>query len=210
MRVGRRYFGTSIALAIVPAAVVPALLILAGESLWPAVLSYHALCIPIPLASRCSLKEAGFVLADVRGWLPVTIALTALLVAAAVAMSQTMRLESLMPHGFEQLLVRVNPWWMFVLYSLCVNALVEEFFWRGFLLRGTGIVAGAVFFWLMHVAAVSVFVSPSDAVWFTLPAVAAAVVWGSLRQRFHTLWPAVITHVTADAAILSVVSGLRS
>jgi hypothetical protein len=71
MRMGRRYVGTSIAFAIVPAAVVPAVLILGGESPWPAVLTYHALCVALPLASRCSLKEAGFVLADVRARLPV-------------------------------------------------------------------------------------------------------------------------------------------
>jgi membrane protease YdiL (CAAX protease family) len=199
----------AVLIAITQAVVVSALLLLDGESLWPAVLAYHALCLGIPLVARHSFKQAGLVLLDARGWLPSTIALSALLVAAGGVTSWLLEAEMFLPEGLELLLGRIEPWWTFVVYSLCVNPLLEEFFWRGFLLPKTGVALGGGLFWLMHAAAASVFLALPDAVVFTLPTLAAAVVWGWMRQRLHTLWPCVLTHAAADTAILLVARTLR-
>lgn len=199
----------AVLIAIMQAVVVPALLLLGGESLWPAVLAYHALCLGVPLAARHSFQKAGLVLLDARGWLPSTIALSALLVAAGGVASRLLEVEMFLPEGLELLLSRVEPWWTFVIYSLCVNPLLEEFFWRGFLLPKTGVALGGGLCWLMHAAAASVFLALPEAVIFTLPTFAAALAWGWMRQRRQTLWPCVITHAAADAAILLVARTLR-
>jgi membrane protease YdiL (CAAX protease family) len=54
----------------------------------------------------------------------------------------------------------------------------------------------------MHAAAASVFVSPWAAIGLTAPTLFAGLTWGWMRQRFGSLWPAIITHVAADVAIL--------
>lgn len=196
--------------AVAPAVVVTTLLLLVEDSLWPAVLTYHALCLGIPLAGRCSFREAGLVLSDWRRWLLPTTALSVLLLAAGAAAPRMIDVETFLPHGWEPLLPLTEPWSMFVAYSLCINPFLEEYFWRGFLLPKTGVLGGAALFWIMHMSAASVLLAAFDAVWITLPAFVAAVVWGFMRQRFQTLWPCVITHAAADAAILAAVSALRT
>jgi hypothetical protein len=89
-----------------------------------------------------------------------------------------------------------------VIYSLLVNPFSEEYFWRGFLLPKTGIIQGAMLFWLLHVMTVIIFVEPLKAILLTLPVLAAGLLWGWMRRRFGTLWPCFITHLAANMAIL--------
>jgi membrane protease YdiL (CAAX protease family) len=168
---------------------VPALLLVSAESLWPAVLAYHGLCLGVPLAFRCLPRDAGFVPAHPRRWLPLTLAVCLLLLAGAEAVVRRVDVKPLLPDGWEALLV---------------NALLEEYFWRGFLLPRTGMIGGGVLFWVMHAAAGSVFVGALAALVFSLPTLLAGILWGSARERFGTLWPCLLTHVAADAAILRV------
>ncbi len=197
-----------VSLALLPAVIVPTLLVLSKESIWPAILAYHALCVVAPLTFRCSLKEAGLGRSQMRRWLPLTMMLSVFLLRTGVVGSQVFLAKTLLPEGWKQVLGRIRPWWAFVAYSVLVNALCEECFWRGFLLPKTGIVGGAAFFWLMHAAAASVFLDLLAAVWFTLPALVAGLMWGWMRRRFETLWPSLITHLATDMAILWVGSGL--
>lgn len=187
-------------LGLFPALLVPTLLVVFKSSLWPAVLAYHALCVGIPLAARCSFRRAGLVLS------PRSIALSVMLsvlgLAAVGAGSQLIDFKAILPPGSEVALLRLQPWWGFVVYSLLVNPFSEEYFWRGFLLPHTGVAVGALLFWLMHVTAGAVFIAPLDAVWLTLPALGAGWAWGLMRERLGTLWPSVITHVAADMAVL--------
>jgi membrane protease YdiL (CAAX protease family) len=194
--------------ALLPAVIVPVLLVLVRESLWPVVLVYHALCIVAPVAAGCSREDAGFTLSQMRRWLPLTMVLSVLLLGAGEAVRHLISVKTLLPEGWDQFLRRAHPWWAFVTYSLLVNAFAEEYFWRGFLLPKTGIVWGSVLFWFMHAAAGSVFVGPLEAIGLTLPALVAGLTWGWMRRRFGTLWPSVITHLAADAAILWVTSDL--
>jgi membrane protease YdiL (CAAX protease family) len=189
---------------LLPAVLVPALLLVSAESLWPAVLAYHGLCLGVPLAFRCLPRDAGVVPATPRRWLPLTLAVCLLLLASAEAVVRRVDVKPLLPDGWEALLALAQPWWVFVAYSLLVNALLEEYFWRGFLLPRTGMIGGGVLFWVMHAAAGSVFVGTFAALVFSLPTLLAGILWGSARERFGTLWPCLLTHVAADAAILRV------
>jgi membrane protease YdiL (CAAX protease family) len=186
--------------------VVPVLLV-ASNSLWPAVIVYHALCLGAPLAFRCFARDAGLVRSDVRLWLPLTLALSVLLLAGG-ELGRWVGIGPLLPAGWQRLLERAHPWWAFVTYSLVVNAFSEEYLWRGFLLPKTGVALGAALFWLMHATAASVFVGPLAAVWLTLPALLAGLAWGWMRQKFGTLWPCLFTHLAADVAVLRAASGL--
>jgi len=195
-------------LAFLPAVVVPVLLV-AGGSLWPAVIGYHASCVGVPLAFRCSTREAGLVRSGARRWLPFTLTLSVLLLAGGEVGSRWISdVEPLLPVGWERLIECARPWWAFVTYSLVVNAFCEEYLWRGFLLPKTGIAWGAALFWLMHATAASVFVGLVAAVWVSLPALFAGVAWGWMRQRFGSLWPSLLTHLAADVAILRTASAL--
>jgi hypothetical protein len=94
-------------LAFLPAVIVPALLVI-QSSLWPVVLVYHASCVAIPLALRCFAHDAGLVRSDVRRWLPLTLTASALLLAAG-EIGPWMRVEPLLPAGWERLLERAHP-----------------------------------------------------------------------------------------------------
>jgi membrane protease YdiL (CAAX protease family) len=62
----------------------------------------------------------------------------------------------------------------------------------------------------MHAAAASVFVSSWAAIGVTVPTLFAGLAWGWMRQRFGWLWPAIITHLAADVAILRTAGTLVS
>ena len=194
-------------LAILPLLVVPTLLVVAKRSLWPAVLGYHALCLGLPLIYRHGLTEAGFTVSNARRWLPLAGAVS-IAVLAAGEVGRHVSLVTLLPDGWERVLSLAHPWWAFVIYSIVVNAFCEEFLWRGFLLPRTGVAWGGALFWLMHAGAASIFVNAFAATCLTVPALLAGLVWGWMRQRFGSLWPAFLTHLAADIAILRVATTL--
>src|ERR1700682_4647207 len=90
-------------LAFLPAVVVTTLLITSKNSLWPAVIGYHALCLVLPLAYRRWPKDAGLTVSDVRRWLPPTTAISIALLAAG-ELGRHIRLEPLLPYGWQQVL----------------------------------------------------------------------------------------------------------
>ena len=194
-------------LAILPIVVVPTLLVVAKESLWPALLGYHGLCLGLPLAYRFGPTEAGFTMSNPRRWLPLAGAVS-IAVLAAGEVGRHVSLVTLLPAGWERVLSLAQPRWAFVTYSVVVNAFCEEYLWRGFLLPRTGVARGGVLFGLMHAAAASIFVNPFAAAWVTLPTLFAGLAWGWMRRRFGSLWPPVLTHLAADVAILRVAATL--
>jgi membrane protease YdiL (CAAX protease family) len=193
--------------AILPLLVVPTLLVIAKGSLWPEVIGYHALCLGLPLVYRHGLTKAGFTVSNARRWLPLAGAVS-IAVLAAGEVGRHVNLVTLRPAGWERVLSLAHPWWAFVVYSILVNAFCEEYLWRGFLLPRTGIALGGVLFWLMHAAAATVFVNAFAATWLTVPTLFAGLIWGWMRQRFGSLWPAFLTHLAADVAILRVATML--
>jgi membrane protease YdiL (CAAX protease family) len=194
---------------LLPAVLIAGLLA-AFPTVWPAFLAYHALCIIAPLANRVSLKDAGFVRGDARSWLPLALGLAVVLVGTSELLRHTLDPRPLLPPGWQQLLARTSPRWLYIAYTLTVNATCEELYWRGFLLPRTGILWGGVAFWSMHVAAGLVLVGPLATLRATLPVLLAGLVWGWMRKRFGSLWPGILTHFAANAAVLGMTSGLSA
>ncbi len=200
---------TTVFWCLLPAVLLAGLLA-AFPTVWPAFLAYHALCIIAPMVNRVSLKDAGLVRGDAKSWLPLVLVLAVVLVGASELLRHRLDPRTLLPPGWQHLLARTNPRWLYIAYTLTVNATCEELYWRGFLLPRTGILWGSVAFWSMHVAAGLVLVSPQATLRVTLPVLLAGVAWGWMRQRYGTLWPGILTHFAANAAVLGMTSGLSA
>jgi hypothetical protein len=80
--------------------VAPTLLVIAKESLWPAVLGYHALCLALPLVYRHGFTEAGFTVSNARRWLPLAGAVS-IAVLAAGEVGRHMTVVTLLPSGWD-------------------------------------------------------------------------------------------------------------
>lgn len=190
-------------LVLLPAILVPALLLAVPSSIWPAAIAYHAYCLSAsfgwPDETAARPLRAGS-----RGGRAVLLIALVLLVAGDVAARYGLVTVYMLPDGWREIAERARPWLAFAIYSLAVNGYVEERFWRGALLARTGVRRGAAAFGLLHAAAIGVLVGLPAALAAGVITGVAGVFWGWLRRRSGTLWPCVITHVAADAAILRV------
>jgi membrane protease YdiL (CAAX protease family) len=189
-------------LVLLPAILVPALLLAIPTSIWPAVIAYHAYCLsasfgwPDETAAR-PLRPGS------RGGRAVLLICLVLLAAGDVAARYGL-LTDMLPDGWRDIAERAKPWQAFAIYSLAMNGYVEERFWRGALLARTGVRRGAAAFGLLHAAAIGVLLGlPAALAAFAVTGV-AGLFWGWLRRRSGALWPCVVTHVAADAAVLRV------
>jgi membrane protease YdiL (CAAX protease family) len=193
-----------------PALLVPALLLLSGRAgVWPAVIGYHALCLGAPLLARASLASLGLAARPALRWLLWSAAGSCALLAGGMAIHQSGAVAALVPPRWLASLGLLQPWTVFVAYSLCVNPLLEEVFWRGLLLPHTGRAGGALRFCAMHATALAVLIGPWHALWLALPTLAAGLVWAWMRTASGNLWPGIITHLAADAAMVIAVANLR-
>ena len=84
----------------------------------------------------------------------------------------------------------------------------RNIFGGAFRCRGRVSHGGGVLFWFMHAAAASIFVNAFAATCLTVPTLFAGLAWGWMRQRFGSPWPAFLTHLAADVAILRVATML--
>jgi membrane protease YdiL (CAAX protease family) len=182
---------------------VPALLLAIPSSIWPAVVAYHAYCLA---ASFGWPDEEAFrpLRAGSRGGRAVLLVCLVLVAAGEVAARYGLVTIDLLPDGWRELAERARPWRAFAVYSLAMNGYVEERFWRGALLARTGVRRGAAAFGLLHAAAIGALAGLPAALAAGAVTALAGLLWGGLRRRSGTLWPCVITHVAADAAILRV------
>jgi membrane protease YdiL (CAAX protease family) len=194
--------------ALLPAVLVPALLIAYPTSLWPATIIYHAYCV-----------IASFLYADDQGPRPLTQHLTSMpgppLVAAAVLLALgelTARgfvdVRPLLPAATGQIVAAARPWHWFAAYLLLANGFFEERFWRGGMLRATGVVPGAAAFALMHAVAGWVLLGPLGSLLAGGGALVTGAIWGEMRRRYDSLWPCVLTHMALNAAMLRVAGAL--
>src|SRR5436190_1207190 len=94
------------------------------------------LCLGLPLVYRHGPTEAGFTVSNARRWLPLAGAVS-IAVLAAGEVGRHVSLVTLLPAGWERVINLAHPWWVFVAYSILVNAFCEEYLWRGFLLPRT-------------------------------------------------------------------------
>jgi membrane protease YdiL (CAAX protease family) len=188
--------------SLLPVFAVPVMLVLFRDSsVWPAVIVYHALCWIVPLVSRLSLKAAGFGPGEPQQWIRRTLFLALILLTAGETVHFLIATQRLRPF-WEHVLPLMQPWRLYVVYSLLLNPASEEFYWRGFLLKRMSPLRNAWLFWLMHAAVAMVFDEPLRAIWFTLPAFAFGLVCALMRRQYGTLWPCILIHLAADIAIL--------
>ena len=196
------------AVALLPALLVPALLVAYPTSVWPAMVIYHAYCLlasflyedphdPRPLHLRLAPPA----------W-PAVAAAVAILAAGEAVAWGLVDLRPWLPPQAPALLDAAAPWPYFVAYVIAANGYFEERFWRGPMLRQTGIVGGAAAFGLMHGAAGVVLFGVATGLLCGAGAVVAGIAWGVLRARYGALWPCVLTHVAFNAAALRVASAL--
>lgn len=188
--------------SLLPILSVPFLLVLfRRSSVWPAVIVYHSLCWIVPLASGLSLESAGFVSGEPQRWLRRAILLSLFLLATGEFVHYLIVTGKMQPF-WEHVLLLMQPWKWYVVYSLLVNPLSEEFYWRGFLLKRMSVMRNAWLFWLMHAAISTAFVPPLRAICFTLPVFVFGWITAWMRREYGTLWPPILLHLAADAAIL--------
>jgi len=194
-------------LGLLPSAVVFLGLRLAGErGFWVAVGLYHLICIVVPALHGATREAFG-----VGRWRAASLAAGCVLGVSLWAVGREVLARGwLVPPEARAFLARLEPWWFFVAYSLALNALLEEWFWRGFLLARSGVVLGALLFGLMHLAGFSAVLELRDALLLSLPTVAAGLAWGWLRRSSGSLWPCILTHLGADAGILVLLQTIRA
>jgi len=197
----------AISLGLLPALAVHLCLRFAGvERFWVAVGVYHALCVAVPAVAR-TRGEAG----GPPRWVGSSAVLALALGAGIWALGRELYARGWMvPAETRPLLLLVEPWRLFAVYSLAVNGFLEEWFWRRFLLARSGVVPGAALFALMHFAGLVVVVSPLEAALLSAPTFVAGLVWGWMRRASGSLWPCVITHIGADAGVLALFQAIRA
>ncbi|MDF2678896.1 MAG: putative rane-bound metalloprotease [Brevibacillus sp.] len=118
--------------------------------------------------------------------------------------------------SLSQLLVKwqftgdVTGWLIAILVFL--NPLLEELYWRGYLLHKltgrhkarTAIFLAAFFYSLYHLLSVIPLFSAPYNVMMVVPVFAAGLFWGYLRNRQRSLFGSIISHMLADAGIMTV------
>ncbi|MBI2933242.1 MAG: CPBP family intramembrane metalloprotease [Planctomycetes bacterium] len=198
----------TIALGLLPALIVYAGARLGVRHIWVPVLSYYAVCLTVPAVvphSETGLKRA----ARARFWIGSALLSVVLVVAIPWAGVWIHARDLLFPQDAPSLLRQLEPWDLVVLWSIVLNPWIEEYYWRGFLLPRTGVLAGGLLFAFMHFAGLAAVFTPLQAVAYALPVAGAGVFWGWLRRASGSLWPCIITHLATDAGLLLLFDHLR-
>jgi len=105
-----------------------------------------------------------------------------------------------------------NHLFWFVLTMVLANSVVEEFYWRGYILsrlmeRGNGpgaVILSSLFYASYHVLTTGALFSLKYAAICTFSIFTAGLAWGFIRLRTGSLWVPVITHLFADLGIMIV------
>ncbi len=194
-------------LALLPAVAVTIGVRFGIERVWIGVCAYHVVCIAVPLLHRLSFGNAGMNEPGGRRWWLLTAAASVVLAIAIPLIGR--EVEWVFPSDTRALLLRIEPWWIIFAHAIVVNAFLEEYYWRGFLLARTGAVAGAFGFAFMHFAGFAVYVTVLEAALLSLPALAAGLAWGWLRRASGSLWPCVATHAAVDTGIMLLFTAIR-
>ena len=106
--------------------------------------------------------------------------------------------------------------WLFCLYLVIVNSLLEELMWRGFVLqrlllvanRPAAILLSGFFYSLYHLVIGSVLFGPMWGLIITLLVFGTGVFWGWMKGLFPGVYPTWFSHLLADTGIALIVSFL--
>lgn len=96
-------------------------------------------------------------------------------------------------------------------YFCTINALIEEYVWRWFVVgrlqRVTGdapaILLGAAFFTLHHIVALRAQFDWPITLTASFGVFAGGVIWSALVARYRSIWPGFVSHALADVAIMA-------
>ena len=106
-------------------------------------------------------------------------------------------------------IIKVNIYFLAVMYWSFINSLIEECVWRGFVYRQCriwqpkliAIITSALFFTLHHIIALFFYLqNPLLAIISSFGVFTAGVVWSSCYQK-SGFWACYISHILADLAI---------
>lgn len=194
------------ALASLAPVIVGAILMATGF-LHPAIVAYHVLCAIAIVGRRARLRTFFRAGRAVLLWTTGT----TLVILGAIALGPLLRDPAPYRALFRAVLFpRGDPstgFVLFAIYTLLVHAPLEELFWRGVVMdpewsppRPT-IPGNAVFFYLLHAVPLKMILG-QDAFLLAAPAGAAGAVWAFVAIRSRSLWPGLVSHWGADAAIL--------
>jgi membrane protease YdiL (CAAX protease family) len=201
----------TLALGLMPAAIIAAAVRLGIGYHWIAVTLYHIFCVLVPLLMRRTAAEAGLARSGGRRWIVATAVLSALLLfGMRFGGGWLYGQDIVVPRDSRALLLHIEPFTLIVLDSILINPFAEEYFWRGFLLPRSGIVLGAALFGFMHFAGIVHYMPPLTAMLLSLPTLVEGLAWGWMRRASGSLWPCVVTHMAADAGILWLIGAIRA
>ncbi len=97
-------------------------------------------------------------------------------------------------------------WPVFAIYFCCVNSLIEELFWRGYLQQDRrGLVLNDCAFGGYHAMVIAAFAGPIWCVPVFVACVFAGWLWRMMRQTTGSVIVPVLTHLVADATIVAAV-----
>lgn len=100
--------------------------------------------------------------------------------------------------------------WWFSLYLVVVNSLLEELFWRGFVLqrflvvmsRVVGILLSSFFYCLYHLVVLTVLFGFRWGCLMTLLVFGVGCFWGWMKGRFPSAYPTWFSHLLADLGLV--------
>ena len=170
----------------------------------PAIGSYHALC---AVGIFCMRKRIRTLLA----WGPTTgrwaLGTTVVFLAGLFApllfwsFASIREMRAFFPWNSSE-----AAFLLFAAYTMLVHCPLEEIFWRGAVTSpdarvSVAIAGNAVFFYLLHAAAMTVSLGGKG--WLiAVPAGLAGGGWAFVTARSRSLWPALLSHWAVDAGIL--------
>jgi len=183
-------------------------LFLATGRIHPAILAYHVLCAVMIFRDQRRIRDWFRWETSTLRW---TVGAT-VLVLGALACGPLIQNPSPDKAVFHRVLfpfghVRV-AFPIFAVYTLLVHAPLEEIFWRAMVMdpgrpeRGMILAANALCFGLLHAVPLGL-VLGGRGILYALPACGAGALWAFVTFRSRSLWPALVSHWGADAAILA-------
>ena len=173
----------------------------------PAILAYHALCAVAVFRHRPRVRS---LLRDGRSVAAWALGATAVIVGALLLAPlvqdpgpyRPLFRRTLLPWGRPELMFAI-----FAAYTMLVHAPLEEAFWRAVVMDpertpvGRAMAHNAVFFYLIHAVPMALILGAPGAL-AAAPTFAAGAVWAFVTIRSRSLWPGLVSHWGADAAIL--------
>lgn len=101
--------------------------------------------------------------------------------------------------------------WWFSFYLVIVNSLLEELFWRGFVLqrlshvlsRSVAILLSSFFFSLYHLIVATILFGVKWGALMTLLVFGIGIIWGWMKGMFPSVYPTWFSHMLADLGIVT-------